>query len=81
VGHDIGEIMILRMEQQPTIDNLRNYPSEVVDQLGTLLAEGVKARPDPRRKHFYELEHAVHTFFVHVSPLSGRVMLLAKWER
>jgi len=69
------------MEQQPSIDNPRNYPAEVVDQLGKLLVEGASARQDPRRKNFYDVEHADRTFFIHVSPSSGRVMLLAKWER
>ena len=73
--------MILRMEQQPSIDNLRNYPAEAVDQLGKLLVEGASAREDPRRKNFYDVEHADRTFFIHVSPSSGRVMLLATWER
>jgi hypothetical protein len=73
--------MILRTEQPPTIHNLRNYPSEVVDQLERLLVEGVAARQDPRRNNFYDLDHAAHTFFVHVSPSDGRVTLLAKWQR
>jgi hypothetical protein len=69
------------MEQQTSILNLRNYPAEVVDQLGKLLVEGASAREDPRRKNFYDVEHADRTFFIHVSPSSGRVMLLATWER
>ena len=69
------------MERHPSIDNPRNYPAEVVDQLGRLLVEGASAREDPRRKNFYDVEHADRTFFIHVSPLSGRVTLLAKWER
>ena len=73
--------MILRMEDPPTIHNLRNYPAEVVDQLGKLLVEGVAARQDPRRNNFYDLDHAAHTFFVHVCPSSGKVILLAKCER
>jgi hypothetical protein len=79
----LGQVrkMILRMEQQTSILNLRNYPAEVVDQLGKLLVEGASAREDPRRKNFYDVEHADRTFFIHVSPSSGRVMLLATWER
>ena len=72
--------MILRMEQQPTIDNVQNYPSEVVDQLEKLLVEGVSARPDPRRRNFYDVEHADRAFFIHVSPLTGKVILLAVWR-
>jgi hypothetical protein len=82
-GLFVGQVrnMILRMEGQPTIDNLQNYPVEIVDQLRKLLVDGVSARQDPRRNNFYDVEHAVRTFFVHVSPSSGRVILLAQWER
>ena len=72
--------MILRMEQQPTIDNLQNYPSEVVDQLKKLLLEGVSARQDPRRRNFYDAESADRAFFIHLSPLTGKVILLAVWR-
>ena len=73
------ETMILRMDQSPSIDNLRDYPDEVVNLLGKLLAEGVTARQDPRRNHFYDIEHPNGTFFIHVNPSSRRVILLAKW--
>lgn len=72
--------MILRMEQQPYIDNLRNYPTEVVDQLEKLLVEGTTARPDPRRKNFYDIEHADRAFFIYVSFSLGKVALLATWR-
>jgi hypothetical protein len=68
------------MEQQPSIDNLQNYPAEVVDQLGKLLVEGVSARQDPRRKNFYDVEDADRAFFIHLSPLTGKVILLAAWR-
>jgi hypothetical protein len=41
---------------------------------------GVSARPDPRRQNFYDVEHADRAFFIHVSPLTGKVMLLAVWR-
>jgi hypothetical protein len=69
------------MEQQPVIDNLRNYPPEVIDQLGTLLVEGVQARQDPHRNHFYDIEHPSRGFFINIHPSSKKVILLAKWER
>jgi hypothetical protein len=72
--------MILQMDRQPTIDNLQNYPAEVVDQLGVLLVEGVLARQDPHRSNFYDLEHADRAFFIHLSPETGKVILLAAWR-
>ena len=72
--------MILRTEKRPAIDNLQNYPAEVVDQLGKLLMDGVSARQDPCRKNFYDVEHANRAFFIHLSPLTGKVILLAMWR-
>ncbi len=71
--------MILRLNGNPTIENLRNYPAELVDKLGALLAAGVQAHADPRRKNFYDVENGSRVFFIHVSPISGKVMLLATW--
>ena len=71
--------MLLRMNEHLSIDNLKDYPTEIVDQLEKLLASGAAARPDPRRKNFYDVEDAGRVFFVHASPVSGKVMLLATW--
>jgi hypothetical protein len=71
--------MILRIERCATIDNLQNYPAEVVEQLRNLLMEGVSARRDFSRKNFYDVEHTDRAFFIHLSPLTGKVILLAMW--
>ena len=73
--------MLLRMKQLPGVDNLRNYPAEIIKELEELLLSGGSALPDPKRKGFYDLETDERTFFVHVSPTTGRVMLLATWLR
>jgi hypothetical protein len=65
------------MEQQPTIDNLEHYLAEVVDQLGKLLVEGVSARQDPRRKNFYDVEHADRAFAIHLSPSIKPILTVA----
>jgi hypothetical protein len=61
------------------IDNLGRFPSEIVDKLRELLAQGAEALPDPRRKGFYDVLNGNRVFFIHVSPVSGNVMLLASW--
>ncbi len=73
--------MVLRLDQQPSIENLRNHPAAVVDQLRQLLAAGVQAHPDPRRKDFYELENGSRVFYIHISPVNGKVLLLATWSK
>jgi len=71
--------MLIRLNNKPVIDNLRNYPQEIVDRLATALREGAVAKADPRRKGFYDLSDGDRNFFIHISPVSGHVWLLATW--
>ena len=84
MGFFVGSVrkMILRLEQeqQPTIHNRQNHPADIVDQLEKLLVEGVSVRQDPRRRNFYDIEHADRIFFIYLSPLTGSVTLLATWR-
>jgi len=73
--------MVLRLNQQPNIEDLRNHPAEIVGKLRELLAAGAPAQPDPHRKDFYEVEDGSHVFYIHISPLNGKVLLLATWSR
>lgn len=69
------------MKQLPGVDNLRNYPAENIRELEKLLLSGGSALPDPKRKHFYDLENHERTFFIQISSITGRVVLLATWLR
>lgn len=71
--------MVLRLNQEADIENLRAYPAETVEQVRQLLAAGAPARPDPRRKDFYELENGCRVYYIHISPINGKVLLLASW--
>src|ERR1035437_1845522 len=73
--------MLLRMKQLPGMDNLRHYPAEIIKELEQLLLSGGSALPDPKRKGFYDLENYDRTFFIHISPITGRVLLLATWRK
>lgn len=64
-----------------TIENPRKYDQESVEQLQQLLKTGRPAQRDPRRVNFYEIDGHEETFYIHVSPVSGNVVLLAKWNR
>jgi hypothetical protein len=70
--------MVLRLMEEPRIDNLRNYPADVVEKLRALLVAGAEAYPDPRRKQFYDLQNGSRIFYIHLSP-TGKVWLLATW--
>jgi hypothetical protein len=69
--------MLLRLKQLPGVDNLRNYPAEIIKGLEESLLSGGSALPDPKRKGFYDLENHERTFFIQISSVTGRVVLLA----
>ena len=70
--------MTLTLNGNTRIDNLRNYPSEIVEKLRALLVAGANACPDPHRRNFYEVENGSRMFYIHLLP-NGRVWLLASW--
>jgi len=63
------------------IENPREYEQNAVEELRNLLEVGSPAQGDPRRENFYEIESSSDTYYIHVSPISGNVVLLAKWLR
>lgn len=71
--------MLLRLERLSGVVNARSYPTEIIRELERLLLEGVSASPDPRRKNFYDLKSHERTFFIHISPVDGQVVLIAAW--
>lgn len=73
--------MVLRLTEPLRIDNLRNHPVEMVEQLRALLGAGASAHADPHRQHFYELENGSRVFYIHVSPHGDKVLLLATWSK
>ncbi len=72
--------MLLRLDENPRIEDLRNHTAESVQTLGTLLRTGAPARPDPRRRNFYEVDNCSRVFYIHITP-RGRVLLLAIWSK
>jgi hypothetical protein len=71
--------MVMRVEQEANIRDLRKHPTETVETLRQLLASGARVQADPKRPHFYELEHGGEVFYIYVSPVTGEILLLATW--
>jgi len=69
------------MKRLPSVDNLRNYPAEIIKELEELLLWGGSALPDPKREGFYDLENYERIFFIQISPITGKVVLLATWRK
>jgi hypothetical protein len=74
-----SDTIVLRISAQARIENPRDYSSKIVNELRALLIRGVEGRPDRRRENFYEIEGDSGTFYIHVSPVTANVMLLAWW--
>jgi hypothetical protein len=76
-----SEVVMVLHDQAPQIELLRDYPESVVEELHQALQRGAAARPDPQRSDFFELEGASEVFYVHVSPVNGRVLLIGLWSK
>jgi len=61
------------------IEDVRHHPVEMVAMLRNLLCEGAKVTADPKRVGFYEVENREVVYYIHVSPTSKKIMLLATW--
>lgn len=72
---------MLRVEGDLTIKDFRNHAARTVSELRALLASGAPARPDPRRKNFYEVDAGTRVFYIHLTPGTGKVMFLAVWDK
>ncbi len=73
--------MTLRLNQMLMIEDLRNHSPEIVEKLRQLLGSGTPATADPHRSHFYEVQNCSEVFYIHVSPNTGKVYLLATWKK
>jgi len=76
-----GTDMMLQLKQGAMVENPRKYAPEAVKQLQHLLETGIPAQCDPQRKNLYEIDASNETYYVYMSPITGAVVLLAKWIR
>ena len=63
------------------IEAPRNHSLETQERLRRLLDSRASARPDPKRPNFFEIEDYTQVFYIHVAKASGKVTLLAVWDR
>ena len=62
------------------IEDLGNHGKQAVTKLHCLLASGASTNADPKRDGFYEIEGDSAVYYVHVTPESRKVLLLATWQ-
>jgi len=70
---------MIQFKEGARIENPRVYGPGAVESLRLLLEAGSPAQRDPHRENFYEIEGNSETYYVYLSPVSGNVVLLAKW--
>jgi hypothetical protein len=63
-----------------TIEDPRGHSPEIVERLRQALASGVPAIPEARRPGFFEVHADEHVFYIHISPVTQRITLLATWS-
>jgi len=61
------------------IEDPRNHSEETVLALKDVLCGGATLIPDPKRRGLYEVRSESQVYYIHVSPVSGQVLLLATW--
>jgi len=61
------------------IADLRNHSETTVLALRDLLSGGATIIPDPKRRGLYEVHSDSLVYYIHVSPVSGNILLLATW--
>ena len=71
--------MFMGLERDHPIEDLRGHSAETLAALQKLLASEARVSPDPKRPGFYEVESDSLTYYIHVSPASGKILLLATW--
>ena len=72
---------MIQIKEGARIENPREYEPGAVEHLRHLLEVDSPGQHDPHRENFYEVEGNAETYYIHISPISGNVVLLAKWLR
>lgn len=73
--------MVMKLEHELNIENPRNQSPERVEMLRQLLACGARVERDPKRPDFYEVESGSDVYYIHISPVTGNIVLLAAWPK
>jgi hypothetical protein len=63
------------------IEDPRGHSPETVRRLRQALTSGAPAAPDARRSGFFEIQTGDQVFYIHISPVTQKITLLATWSR
>lgn len=75
---------IMHLEVGPTAElkilDPRGHSAETLLRLRQALASGAPATPDARRPDFFEIHDGGQVFYIHLSPATRKITLLATWS-
>ena len=77
------EKIMLELERttELKIEDPRGHSPETLRRLRQALASGAPADPDARRPNFFEIQADDQVFYIHISPATQKITLLATWSR
>ena len=70
----------LELTAASKIDDPRGHSPETLRRLREAIASGAPATPDARRLGFFEIQSDDQVFYIHVSPATQKITLLATWS-
>lgn len=70
----------LELTTESKIEDPRGHSAETLRRLRDAIASGAPANPDTRRPGFFEVQAEDQVFYIHVSPATQKVTLLATWS-
>ncbi len=73
--------MVMKLDRELNIEDPRHHSQERVETLRQLLAGGARVEADPKRSDFYEVESGSEVYYIHISPITGKIVLLAAWPK
>lgn len=73
--------MVMRLENELNIEDPRHHSPDRVETLRQLLAGGARVEADPKRSDFFEVESGSDVYYIHISPITGKILLLAAWQK
>ena len=71
----------MKIAAQFKIEDPRGHSPETLRHLREALVSEAPVNPDARRPNFFEVEAGDQVFYIHISPLTQGITLLATWAR
>jgi hypothetical protein len=73
--------MVMKLDHELNIEDPRHHSPERIETLRQLLAGGARVEADPKRSDFFEVESGTDVYYIHISPITGKILLLAAWSK